>query len=399
MTGMAATSVDKGLEEALRADVETLRREGWRPPNEQAQQLPTITALAACDPDSDAPYEVVCWAIGQLDKGRTRSQGALALLGIKIEHRQTVRKRLDAAAPFFNYSTGDSFRHSPEYAALLTELTEQLVGLAKRCGFVLGDAGSAERGGLPPAEVEPESVLPESVTPQSAGDGEGSSDRATPPRKRYWAAAVIALVLVFATLAYTQLSTGSGRPVYDYHKLCAVCGPLGTSAVFNSGIHVDSYQQGDERNFLTAQANDNSPYPGYRDPLVDVDKIISHQVIVRLYIHNNSQSYSAHNTHVGFTLPSGAGTDLTIMGYVRADNAQPKVVSDSVHLIGKHKFALRYVPNTAVLDDYGSGSFGLEEPHGIGDIPISGTAAGRTGEALPEHFRGDVEISVEILPA
>ena len=76
-----------------------------------------------------------------------------------------------------------------------------------------------------------------------------------------------------------------------------------------------------------------------------------------MYVHNNAASnlgLVATNTTVRVVLPDGTAANKTITGYVRADNATPVEVYDTVDVasLGGKAFTMSYIPGTAKIVNF-----------------------------------------------
>ncbi|GAC1388107.1 MAG: hypothetical protein NVS1B7_7570 [Candidatus Saccharimonadales bacterium] len=198
------------------------------------------------------------------------------------------------------------------------------------------------------------------------------------PRK---VVAATAALLILAVPMTALAAWGPDRPTYDYTKAntnCNVsvnlydrCGSM-TGPVFNSFINTPSY--GDERNFVTASKGSTADWhPG-------VTVAANDEIQVRVYVHNNAnQDFNdaahnylsvAHNTRVRFYLPTGAGTNFDIGGYVSADNATPGRVYSTANVSNSSQaFSLSYVPGSAMI--YNNGPF--KSGHVLSDDVVSET--------------------------
>jgi hypothetical protein len=83
----------------------------------------------------------------------------------------------------------------------------------------------------------------------------------------------------------------------------------------------------------------------YRDPLLQTDQAGS--VNLLLFVHNNAIDASPKNLRVAIALPSESGEELVVRGRISVDNASPRIISDTVRLVGDHPFRLEYVPGSA----------------------------------------------------
>ncbi|MDZ7786511.1 MAG: PKD domain-containing protein [Candidatus Saccharibacteria bacterium] len=133
-----------------------------------------------------------------------------------------------------------------------------------------------------------------------------------------------------------------------------------TYTIDNPAPHVtfnsvtDNPNYGDERTFFDAKDASNTNSGGF----VDRQNVQNGQeLLLRVYVHNNAASSLngenfdgkgvAKNTQVRVHLPSATDNALRANAYISADNATPKVVSDTVDFASEGKFNLEYVPGSA----------------------------------------------------
>lgn len=101
---------------------------------------------------------------------------------------------------------------------------------------------------------------------------------------------------------------------------------------------------GDERAFVTLRNfNDNN----YTDQLKVADKDV---IVVRAYYHNNAaKDKVAKNVTAKFNIPSLSAKSISVTGYISADNADPKIVSDTANVIADKSFSLEYQKGSAQI--------------------------------------------------
>lgn len=136
-----------------------------------------------------------------------------------------------------------------------------------------------------------------------------------------------------AALAY-----GPERPTYTIQNPA-------TSITFNSITNNPNY--GDERNFTIVKDASNTNPGGWTDNMTVQD---GKEYMVRIYVHNNAASnlnLVAKNTRVSATVPTTTANSVQIDGYIRADNATPQKIWDSVVLSSDKKFNVAYVAGSA----------------------------------------------------
>lgn len=201
------------------------------------------------------------------------------------------------------------------------------------------------------------------------------------------------------------------RTPFDYNKPCNSedndkndrCGSL-TGPVFNSFINTPSY--GDERAFLDARRSDQTTGDVYKNVLNDVTDG-SKEVVVRMYIHNNANQSTnasglgvARNTRARIALPTGTSQSLRARGYISADNATPKLVEDTVDLVGKEDFNVSYINGSARLYDNDNFKNGAV----VSDSIVSDSGALIGSDALDGNMKGCfeyeavVEIKLKVTP-
>lgn len=174
------------------------------------------------------------------------------------------------------------------------------------------------------------------------------------------AAAVIAPAIVFAW--------GPDRPLYT------VANPA-DHITFNS--IKDNPVVGDETNFVVVKDAANTSDGGWQDNItVQPGK----EYIVRMYVHNNaatSLNLTAVNTRVMASVPTTTGKNVSVSGFVSADNAQPKQVWDDIHFNGSENFNLAYVAGSAKIYNNGYAKSGQGLPDSI--VTNSGALVGYNG--------------------
>lgn len=143
------------------------------------------------------------------------------------------------------------------------------------------------------------------------------------------------------------------RPTYTYANPA-------DHVTFNSMIETPHY--GDERNFVRIKEATaaNSTY---------TDKVNlqpGKEYSVMVYFHNNAKTSLnseanqfkgiATNTKMRVQMPATvkAGETASIVGFISADNAQPKEVVDEAEGVASNNVALRYVPDSAVITSNGA---------------------------------------------
>ncbi len=166
------------------------------------------------------------------------------------------------------------------------------------------------------------------------------------PKKLIASAALFAVTLV-SMGAVGMALLGGDRPVKQYQ------GP-GTPGfdhvTFNSFTGVPNI--GDERNFFHGKIA-GAP-DGFYDPMNGVRD--GDEILMRVYVHNGADPKHnasgkgvAKNTRVRVELPAGLNKAQTAKAFVSADNAQPKVIEDTLSMTGEYPVQLDYVPGSATI--------------------------------------------------
>ena len=148
--------------------------------------------------------------------------------------------------------------------------------------------------------------------------------------------ATLALVAIVAGTAFA--GWGPSRPTFTWTNTA-------TYVTFNS--ITDNPQVGDERPFLSGKVTSASGNVVDNIQVNDND-----EVSLRVYFHNNAAAnlnLTATNTRVSILLPRTSATTTFASSYISADNANPRIVSDSVDFSGVRPFTLEYIPGSARL--------------------------------------------------
>ncbi|MBQ3309336.1 DUF11 domain-containing protein [Candidatus Saccharibacteria bacterium] len=177
------------------------------------------------------------------------------------------------------------------------------------------------------------------------------------------AAATIAGVNIApAALAWGDNSgKQGGRETYtlkdcnsDYSK-CTITPSLGNKITFNS-ITNNPAIGGDERDFVNARENTgvNDGKQTWQSHEITVED--GKEYIIRLYAHNNNPNGTkavAKNTTLHFTLPTTAGTELSVQGSIDSSNADPTRVYDDIVFKSKNgeTFYLDYIEGSALYEN------------------------------------------------
>lgn len=160
---------------------------------------------------------------------------------------------------------------------------------------------------------------------------------------------VIASVAAIAAIAGMATVAGAwspDRPTYTIENPAP-------HVTFNS--ITNNPNEGDERPFFEVKDATHTGTDGFSNR-AEVEN--GQELLLRMYVHNNASSSLngedfdgpgvAKNTQVRVHLPTATDNALRANAYISADNAQPKVVADTVDFVGNSKFNLAYVPGSAV---------------------------------------------------
>ncbi len=151
---------------------------------------------------------------------------------------------------------------------------------------------------------------------------------------------------------------GPDRPkIYDWNVEADRTGA--TTPTFNSFINTPTY--GDERNFTRLApvvANQKPTDADFSNE--NVAATAGNEYWVRIFVHNDANqglNDAAHNfaglaknTRVRLAIAEGQANGVDVMGYVSADNANPKIVWDSGTFVNStQRFAVQYVPGSTQI--------------------------------------------------
>jgi len=139
----------------------------------------------------------------------------------------------------------------------------------------------------------------------------------------------------------------------------------------------DNPVAGDETNFVVVKDASNTNDGGWTDNMtVQPGK----EYLVRMYVHNNAASslnLTATNTRVSASVPTTVGKNVSVSGFVSADNSDPLRVWDDIHFNGSENFSLAYVPGSATIYNNGYADGGASLPDSI--VTSSGALVGYNG--------------------
>ena len=148
-------------------------------------------------------------------------------------------------------------------------------------------------------------------------------------------AAIVGINAAPAVMAWGDNSgKKDGRDMYtltncegtgDNRKNCTVSPAMGDTVTFNS---YTNGVIGDERNFVRAISADSTDNVWKSNEITVED---GKEYIISLYTHNNNPNGKvAHDTTLHYTLPTVAGTELSVQGSIDSSNATPSRVYDDV---------------------------------------------------------------------
>ncbi len=178
---------------------------------------------------------------------------------------------------------------------------------------------------------------------------------------------VLAAAVIVPAVAFAW---GPDRPVYT------VDSPA-DHITFNS--IKDNPNVGDERNFVVVKDAANTNDGGWQDNItVQPGK----EYLVRVYVHNNAASslnLTAVNTRVMASVPNTTGKNVSISGFVTADNATPNKIWDDISFNSTNDFNLTYVSGSAEIynNGYAAGGAGKSLPDSI--VTSTGALIGYNG--------------------
>jgi uncharacterized repeat protein (TIGR01451 family) len=169
---------------------------------------------------------------------------------------------------------------------------------------------------------------------------------------------IVAALVVAATVPAVVLAWGPERPTFTVANAA-------NYVTFNS--ITDNPIVGDERNFVVVKDAANTNDGGWQDK-VTVEE--GKEYLVRVYVHNNAKAslnLKATNTRVSASVPTTTAKNVSISGFVSADNANPGKVWDDASFTSDKNFNLAYVPGSAMIynNGYAAGGQGKSLPDSI----------------------------------
>lgn len=187
------------------------------------------------------------------------------------------------------------------------------------------------------------------------------------PKRFSGAIAILAAAIIVPAVA---LAWGPDRPVYT------VANPA-DHITFNS--IKDNPNVGDERNFVVVKDAANTNDGGWQD---NVTVQPGKEYLVRVYVHNNAASslnLTAINTRVMASVPNTTGKNVSISGFVTADNATPNKIWDDIHFNSGSDFNLTYVPGSAEIYNNGYAAGGAGKSLSDNIVTSTGALIGYNG--------------------
>ncbi len=179
-------------------------------------------------------------------------------------------------------------------------------------------------------------------------------------------ASIVGVNVAPAVMAWGD--SAGGRQTYtltncnaDYSK-CNISPAIGNKITFNSFTNNPNIG-GDERDFVNARVDNgiNDGKQTWESHEITVKD--GETYIIRLYAHNNNPngtSATAKDVTLHYTLPTTAGTQLSVQGAIDSSNADPKRVWDDVVFKSANgeSFYLDYIEGSALYENNGIGKNG-----------------------------------------
>lgn len=163
--------------------------------------------------------------------------------------------------------------------------------------------------------------------------------------------------------------------------------PVGKSLAWFSPADRPTFTWENAASYITFNSITNNPFTGDERPFLDgrvvgtpgnnLDKITVHdndELILRVYFHNNAKAnlnLVSTNTRVKILLPHAPKTATYAAGYITSDNANPRVVADTVDFVGAREFTMDYIPGSARI-----------KTNALGEVPLSDAVISNTGALI-----------------
>lgn len=198
-------------------------------------------------------------------------------------------------------------------------------------------------------------------------------------------AVFIAFAMMVGVGVAVQATFGPDRPTFTWERPASY-------VTFNS--MTNNPVVGDERTFMKGAK------PGaasFTDPVTGV--VDGEEVTVQMYVHNNAAAnlnLKATNTTVKVALPTGSKQIQQLTGYISADNANPKTVTDTLDISASNNgyMEIAYVPGSASYKN-NKGTFKLAD-----SIVTTGAQIGydQMNGVVPgcEEFSGWVTLRIKV---
>lgn len=205
-------------------------------------------------------------------------------------------------------------------------------------------------------------------------------------------AALVGVSVAPAVIAWGDNSANGTRQMYTLENCtgegttrsnCTVTPAMGDKVTFNSFTNGNI---GDERNFVRAIAADDTSYVWKSNEITIED---GKEYIISLYAHNNNPNGQvAHDTTLHYTLPTEAGTTLTVQGSIDSSNADPTRVYDHVDFKSDNgqEFYLDYLEGSATTKNSQAQVFNISDDI----ITSNGVKLGVDANTLAVNESGDV---------
>lgn len=180
--------------------------------------------------------------------------------------------------------------------------------------------------------------------------------------------AIVLMLAAAIIVPATLMAWGPSRTTYTVEHPA-------TKVTFNS--ITNNPNVGDETNFVVVKDAAITTDGGWQDNLtVQPGK----EYLVRVYVHNNaatSLNLTATNTRVSASVPTTTGKNVSVSGFVTADNSDPLKVWDDIHFNSDKNFNLVYVPGSAEIYNNGYAAGGKSLPDSI--VTSTGALVGYNG--------------------
>lgn len=183
------------------------------------------------------------------------------------------------------------------------------------------------------------------------------------------AASIVGVNLAPVAMAWGDNSATGHRDTYKLENCtadlssCTITPSLGDKITFNS-ITNNPEIGGDERNFVGARVNTGvNSGKGNNWNADEITVEDGKEYLIRIYAHNNNTKGTdgvAKDVTLHYTLPTTAGTTLSVQGSIDSSNATPSRVYDDVVFKSANgqSFYLDYIEGSALYENNGVGANG-----------------------------------------